>query len=91
MAGKIALGILGLLFAGFLGYRICLERVSAEAERKSPELPFRVAAHVMMGKAVDGTPAPYTLVNYERRIQKLIPGVVSTVGEEILIQVEDEE
>jgi hypothetical protein len=29
-------------------------------------------------------------VNYERRIQKLIPGIVSVVGEEILIPVDEE-
>ena len=90
MAGKIALGILGLMFAGFVGYRVCLEQVSAQAEKQSPELPFRVVSHVTCGESVDGTPAPYTLVNYERRIQKLIPGIVSVVGEEILIPVDEE-
>ena len=87
MAGKIALGVVIGCALFCLGFQFRSEQLKA----KAPELPFRVVSHVTMGESVDGTPAPYTLVNYERRIQKLIPGVVSVVGEEILISVDDAE
>lgn len=86
MAGKIALGVVIGCALFFLGFQFRSEQL----KKKAPELPFRVVSHVTMGESVDGTPAPYTLVNYERRIQKLIPGVVSTVGEEIYLPVPEE-
>jgi hypothetical protein len=79
MAGKIALGFTAAVLLVFFGYAMHREKV------RSTEIPFRVANYVETGTSAEGIPAPFTVLTYEKRIQKIVPGFVAPVDDVVWV------
>ena len=63
----------------FFGYALRREQT------RSTEIPFRVSRYVETGNAAEGIPAPFTVIVYEKRIQKIVPGFVAPVDDVVWV------
>jgi hypothetical protein len=79
MAGRIALAIAVGVLLFLFGYSVHREKV------RSTEIPFRVAQYVETGNSADGIEAPFTVIVYEKRIQKIVPGYVAPVDDVVWV------
>jgi cell division protein FtsN len=79
MAGRIALGLAAAVLLVFFGYALHREQT------RKTEIPFRVATYVEIGNSADGIPAPFTVIVYEKRIQKIVPGYVAPVDDVVWV------